>query len=125
MCRKSVKIWNGLRIDPKSLSMKRSLQMMAISNDLYGKHCCSAGSYFMLCVFTGVEDRFLTYWLCSKCGFPYENNRGVCGNKVRKGRHREACGADLTSSICYPYRPISTWLIDIISRYGRDNFQRL
>ena len=42
---------------------------------------------------------------------------GVCGNMLRVGRGRQPCGTNLKTAVRYPYRPISTWLIDLITRF--------
>ena len=66
-----------------------------------------------------------TIWLCQKCRCCHKKNEGACGNMLRVGRRRQACGADLKYSVLYPYRPISTWMVDNITRYGAQNLIRL
>ena len=75
--------------------------------------------------FTGVEDQFICVWLCPSCKHGYTNNKGVCGNTIRDGRRKRKCGADLSKSSCLPYRPISTWIVDMIRRYGKEEFVKL
>ena len=38
---------------------------------------------------------------------------------------RQPYGTKLKNAVRYPYRPISTWLIDLITRYGVDNLLEL
>ena len=63
--------------------------------------------------------------MCKACRCPYVENKGVCGNKVRDGRRRKQCGADLSDAICMPYRMISIWLADMIRVYGKDKLKEL
>ena len=50
---------------------------------------------------------------------------GVCGKMLRVGRGRQPRGTNIKTAVRYPYRPISTWLIDVITRYGVDNLFEL
>ena len=77
-------------------------------------------------VLAGVtSDRFMSMWLCPKCKCSYTENRGLCGNRIREGRKFVRCNGDLTSAKQMPYRPISTWIQDLIHRYGEEQLKSM
>ena len=47
------------------------------------------------------------------------------GKCSRVGRSRQPRGTNIKTAVRYPYRSISTWLTDLITRYGVDNFFEL
>ena len=47
----------------------------------------------------------------------------VCGNMVQIGRKRQHCLAPLSKSLSMPYRPIVSWLEDMMYRFGAEEFK--
>ena len=98
-------------------------------NSLYDVMRCRVSEplFRWLSNFSGIVEKSRVYRLCDNCRCIYTEQEvegdAVCGNMVQKGRKRQHCLAPLSKSLSMPYRPIVSWLEDMMYRFGAEEFK--